>query len=426
MNKKFDKIKKVEGELSLPGDKSVSHRSVMFAALAKGKSKIYNLSNGEDVKSTMSCFEQMGIKIDNLNSHFEITGNGFKGLEKPDKELYAGNSGTTARLMSGILSAQNFESILTGDESLSQRDMKRIIDPLSKMGAKVVSENSKLPLRIIAAKKIIPIEYELPVSSAQVKSAVLLAGLHSEDTTTVIEKIPSRNHTEKMLGLKTEIKNNLIYSYVSKKNYPENNEYYIPSDISTAAFFIVLTLISKNSNLKIKNILLNKSRTGILEVLQKMGAVIKFENLHKSNNEEVGDIIIQSSDLKNISIDDKIIPNIIDEIPILSVASVFAGGEFLIKNVGELRHKESDRIKAICFNMKKLGLKVEEFEDGFSISGEITNKSPNFESYGDHRIAMSFAVLSLSLRNGGNVDNFDCVNISNPNFLDQLKTIIRN
>jgi 3-phosphoshikimate 1-carboxyvinyltransferase len=425
MNQKFDKIKKVEGELSLPGDKSVSHRSVMFAALAKGKSKIYNLSNGEDVKSTMRCFQQMGIEINNYDSHYEVTGNSFKGLRKPDKDLYAGNSGTTARLLSGILSAQHFESTLTGDESLSQRDMKRIIDPLNKMGSKIESSNSKLPLRIVPAKEIIPIEYELPVSSAQVKSAVLLAGLHSENVTTVIESTPSRNHTEKMLGLKTEIIDGKIYSYVSKENYPEPAEYFVPADISTASFFIILTLLANDSQLVIKNVLLNKSRMGIIEILKKMGANIIFENMKQVNNEDAGDILVKSSKLKNIRIEERLIPNIIDEIPILSVASVFSEGEFFIKNANELRHKESDRINAICFNMKELGLKIEELEDGFSISGKITNKAPKFESFGDHRIAMSFGILSLFLINGGSVNNFDCVNISNPDFMKQLRSIIK-
>ncbi len=434
MRQKFTQIGKIKGELSLPGDKSISHRSVMFSALADGKSEIYNLSNGEDVKSTMSCFMQLGVEIKNVGNHVEVLGNGFKGLKKPSRELDAGNSGTTTRLISGILSAQKFESILTGDESLSKRDMKRIIEPLTKMGAKIESlptaqagsERFTLPLKIIPAKEIIPIEYELPISSAQVKSAVLLAGLHSEKITTVIETTPSRNHTEKMLGLKTEKKDGKIYSFVSKENYPKPDKYIVPSDISTASFFIVLALLSKNSQLRIKNLLLNQTRTGVLNVLTQMGAEIEMENVKKFNNEDVGDLVVYSSKLKNIVISKEIIPNIIDEIPILSIAGIFAEDEFKISGAKELRHKESDRIKSICDNLKEIGLNVDGFEDGFAFSGDITKSNPSFESYGDHRIAMAFGILCLLLKDGGNVNNFNCVNISNPDFLNQLKIITRN
>jgi len=426
MIQEFNKIEKVTGELKLPGDKSISHRAVMFSSMAKGTSKIYNLSNGEDVKSTQSCFKKLGSEIFNKGDYLEVTGKGFKGFKKPDEELDAGNSGTTTRLISGILIAQDFESTIIGDSSLSKRPMKRIISPLSEMGGKIQStENYTLPLHISSAEKIIPINYELPVASAQVKSAILLAGLHCEDETTVIEKLPSRDHTERMLGLRTEQKGIEKISYVSKANYPVAKEYIVPSDISTAAFFIVLTLLTKNSVLRIKDVSLNKTRTGILTVLKNMGGKIEIENQREIAGEDLGDIIAYSSKLQNVDIPEEIIPNIIDEIPILTVAGVFASGSFKINKVAELRGKETDRIKAICYNLNLLGLSVNELENGFDVSGNMKNEKVIFESFEDHRIAMAFAIMSLLLNQGGKVNNFDCVNISNPNFLSQLKLIVR-
>ena len=420
----FNHITGVSGELELPGDKSISHRSVMFSALAEGKSKIFNISNGEDVFSTRNCFKQMGVNIENKGNFVEVTGKGFKRFSKPLGALNAGNSGTTARLISGILIAQNFESELTGDESLSKRPMKRIIDPLTAMNGKIkATETLTLPLHFFPSEEIIGINYELPVASAQVKSAVLLAGLHSEKITSVSEKYPSRDHTEKMLGLTTKATGNGKITFVSKDDYPEARTYFVPSDISTASFFIVLCLLSGGSSLTVKNVSLNPTRTGILDVLKSMGAQIGIENIKEMNGEIFGDLEVKSCRLSNISIEEKIIPNIIDEIPILSVASIFADGSFEIDKVSELRAKETDRINAICYNMKLLGLDVEEKDDGFSISGEVKNFSPVFESFGDHRIAMSFGILSLLLKNGGKVNNFECAAISNPDFINQLSKI---
>ncbi len=426
MVQEFNKINKVSGELELPGDKSISHRSVMFSAMAKGESKIFNLSNGEDVKTTQNMFKKLGVKITNENNFVKVKGVGFKGFSKPRGILDAGNSGTTTRLICGILSAQNFESEIIGDESLSHRPMKRVITPLAAMGVKIsASDNFTLPLKIFPAEKLQPISYELPIASAQIKSAVLLAGLHIEEETCVIEKLPSRDHTERMLGLRIEEKENKKFIYSSLKNYPEAKEYFVPSDISTAAFFIALTLLSKESELRIKNVSLNPSRIGIVNIFTKMGGNIEIENEKIAAGEAYGDLIVKSSSLKNISIEEKIVPNIIDEIPILSVAGIFAGGKFEIRNAGELRGKESDRIKALCENYEKLGLEVVEYEDGFSIDGRIKNNLVTFDSYDDHRIAMSFGILSLLLKDGGKVNKFECVKISNPNFLLQLQQIVR-
>jgi 3-phosphoshikimate 1-carboxyvinyltransferase len=424
MLQSFNHIEKVKGELNLPGDKSISHRAVMFSAMAKGTSKIYNLSNGEDVKTTKTCFDALGAKITTEKDFIKVTGYGFKGFKKPSGELYAGNSGTTARLIPGILMAQSFDTVITGDESLSNRPMKRIIDPLSLMGGKFeASEKLTLPLKIFSASNINPINYELPVASAQIKSAVLLAGLHSDGITSVIENLRSRNHTEKMLGLETRNHNNGKIIFVSRLNYPVPAEYFVPSDISSAAFFIVLALLLKNSTLRIKKVGLNETRTGFINLLKEMGGRIEIERAKEISGEAFGDLMISSSEMKNIEIPQSIVPNIIDEIPILSVAGLFSEGDFFIRNAGELRKKESDRINALCINYKKLGLSVEEYEDGFRLSGRISNINPVFESFGDHRIAMAFGILSLLLDSGGKVENFECVNISNPNFLKQIKEI---
>lgn len=422
----FYKIEKVSGTLELPGDKSISHRAVMFSAMAKGKSRIYHLSNGEDVKSTKNSFIQLGTEITITKNFVEVTGRGFKGFIKPALPLDMGNSGTTTRLISGILAAQNFSTTLIGDRYLSKRPMKRIVTPLSQMGAKIESTTEyTLPLRIFPVEKLTPIQYELPVASAQVKSAVLLAGLHCEGITSVIEKIPSRDHTERMLGLTTETGGEANTILASIKNYPVPKEYFVPADISTAAFFIILAVLSKQSILRLKDVSLNPTRTGILDILSEMGAKIEIENKRQIAGEDLGDIIVYSSELKNIGIPEAIIPNIIDEIPILAVAGVFAEGTFTIKNASELRGKETDRIKAVCSNLKLLGLDVEEFPDGFSVAGSVSNENVLFESYGDHRIAMSFGILSMLLKSGGKVNNFDCVSVSNPDFLIQLKKIIR-
>ncbi len=426
MKQSFNHINKLKGTLKLPGDKSISHRAVIFSAMAKGISSISNCSDSEDVKSTINCFRELGCTIEEESNKIYIIGRGFKNFQKPDKTLYAKNSGTTARLISGILAAQNFESIIEGDESLTKRPMQRIIEPLTLMGANISSSKNKtLPLRISPSSNLSSIEYKLPVASAQVKSAVILAGLHIPETTTIMETIQTRNHTELMLGLtvKNTPEGNKIY--VSSKNYPESAAYIVPSDISTASFFIVLALFAENAEVIIKNVLLNKTRSTIINILQKMGGYIEITNKKIISGEITGDLLIKNSKLANIKIDKNIIPNIIDEIPILSIAGLFADGDFSIGGAKELRIKETDRINALCRNFEKLGLKVLEEQDGFEITGEIKNNHIKFDSYGDHRIAMAFGVLSLLLKNGGTVYGFESVNVSNPKFLKQLTELIK-
>lgn len=425
MIKDFIKINSVSGKLDLPGDKSISHRSVMFAAMADGKSEIYNSLESEDLSRTINAFREMGCKIEKDEDKITVIGNGISGLKKPEDELYMGNSGTTTRLIAGILSAQKFKTILTGDPSLSTRPMKRIIDPLNEMGADIISKDGLLPLEINPVEKLKPITYNLPIASAQIKSCLLLAGLYLNEETVVVETKRSRNHTEQMLGLKVVEKDGKRMIYSSAKNFPMPNKFIVPSDISTAAFFIVLTLLSKNSELRLPNVSLNETRVGIISVLKKMRGNIEFENIKTINGEKRGDIIVKSSNLINVNIPAEIIPNIIDEIPILAIAGLIADGKFEIRNAAELRHKESDRIKAVCENLKLLNVELNEFEDGFEITGKPNNDKVTFESFDDHRIAMSFSILSLLLEQGGIINNFECVSISNPNFLKQLESVIK-
>jgi len=418
------KVNRVYGELKLPGDKSISHRAVMLSSLTKGKSKVSNLLESADIKSTIECFQKLGCAIENPGNEYVIKGKGFYGLSQPREKLDAGNSGTTARLISGILAMQKFSSVLTGDESLSKRPMRRVAEPLRLMGAKIkLSKQESLPVEFFPSDNLKAINYELPVASAQVKSALLLAGLHLDDKSTVIEKIQTRDHTERMLNCEVSFYNEQKIISVSQENYPIAKEYVVPSDISSASFFIVFTLLIPGSELMIKDVSLNPTRTGIIKVLQNMGGNIEIGNVKTIAGEELGDIIVRSSSLKNVEIEKEIIPNIIDEIPILSVAGLFAEGTFKIKHAEELRHKESDRIKSLCHNYRLLGLEVDEFEDGFSISGDIKNKNIFFESFHDHRIAMAFSILTSIIFDESQIKDFECVSISNPQFLSQLKSI---
>jgi 3-phosphoshikimate 1-carboxyvinyltransferase len=424
MIQSLNKINKVTGTLSFLGDKSISHRVLLISSLASGKSYIKNISDSDDVKSTIHCLKELGIKIELNNNEAIVIGRGFRGYKQPLNALNCGNSGTTARLLAGILSAHSFESVITGDSSLSSRPMKRVIEPLTQMGSKINSTtDGRLPLQIFPAESFRAIKYNLPVPSAQVKSSILFAGLHLEDETVVIESEQTRNHTENLLNLSVVNEKGIVSSFVSKRNYPEPKEYLIPGDISSAMFFIVLALLVKNAELLIKDVSLNSTRIESLNLLKRMGGNIKIEEKGISNNEIYGDLLVKSSNLSNIKIENEIIPLIIDEIPVLTIAGIFAEGLFELRGASELRVKESDRIKAICVNLLKLGHDVEEFDDGFRVSGSIKKQSELFDSFGDHRIAMAFSILSSLLEVGGKVEGFECASISNPIFLEQLRAI---
>ncbi|MCZ6703191.1 MAG: 3-phosphoshikimate 1-carboxyvinyltransferase [Ignavibacteria bacterium] len=425
MKQHLSHISKISGKIFLPGDKSISHRALILSALAKGKSSIKNLAESNDVLTTINCLKDLNVKIQKSKDVYIIQGVGREGFNKSDMPLYCGNSGTTTRLLSGVLAAQDFPSVMTGDDSLSRRPMKRVIDPLEQMGCTIKSEDGKLPLHFLPIGEIKPIEYKIPIASAQVKGAVLLAGLHCKNTTTLIEdNLFTRDHTEIMLNLPFEIIGNKKVIKVSDSYFPTRGNYFIPGDVSTAAYFIVLTILAKNSVLLLQNVSLNERRTEFVDILKNMGAKISLTHKGESYNEPYGDIYVESSDLKNIEISTELIPAIIDEIPILSIAGAFAEGEFSIRGASELRIKESDRINSICSNLKIAGFETIEFSDGFSFDGKIGKGHQTFESFGDHRIAMAFSVLACLKREGSDVNRFECVSVSNPDFLNQLELII--
>lgn len=425
MIQSFEKVDRLKGELELPGDKSISHRAVMFSAMASGTSEIYNYLKSDDIYSSINCFRQLGCEIMEEKDRLIVHGAGYKGFDIPTNQLDSGNSGTTARLIAGILAAQEFKSTLVGDSSLSKRPMKRIVDPLKEMGAEFeLNEKVTLPLTILPSKKLHSITYTLPVASAQVKSAVLLCGLHLSEPTTIIEPVQTRNHTENMLDLPVQITEAGKLITASRAHYPEPKKYVVPSDISSAAFFIILTLLSDNSEIMIKNVLLNETRTGIIKVLKSMNAEIEIVSEKNMIGEIFGDVVVRSSKLINTKVPEDLIANIIDEIPVLSAAGLLADGEFNIRHAKELRVKESDRIAALCSNYKLLGVDVKEFEDGFTLNGTIRNDNTLLESFGDHRIAMAFAVLGLLTSKKIRIKNFECVSVSNPAFLQQVNSLL--
>jgi 3-phosphoshikimate 1-carboxyvinyltransferase len=425
MDRKIFQAKFFKGEISIPGDKSISHRAVMFSAIANGTSTIHGFLNAADPRSTMNCFSEMGITLLIENDKIIIHGKGLHGLHSPNRTLDAGNSGTTIRLISGILAGQKFQSTITGDEYLVKRPMKRIIDPLTAMGAKLGStERLTAPLTFYPVQHLKAIEYELPIASAQVKSAVLLAGLYADGITTIIEKESSRDHTERMLGLKKEsIDGKTRISIEAGTNIPCRN-FVVPGDPSSSAFFAVAGLLVPNSEILIKNVGLNPSRIGFLAVLKKMGGKIQVINEKENGGEPIGDLVVQSSTLTtNFILEGDIIPNIIDEIPILSVAAAFAEGSFEIRNAEDLRNKETDRINAICTNLNSMGVNSEEFQDGFAFHTKNKLHSSKFQSYGDHRIAMAFGIAASVLQGESTIHESECVDISFPTFWETLDSL---
>lgn len=417
------KANSLNGVINVSGDKSISHRAIMLGAIANGKTKITNFLMGEDCMSTIECFRKMGVKINIEKDTVIVEGVGLNGLKQPQTELYTGNSGTTTRLLCGILSGQNFETKINGDNSIQKRPMKRIITPLEKMGAIIQSKNGFCPLKIHKKENLTGIEYTLPVASAQIKSAVLLAGLYAKGNTTVIEPVSSRDHTERMLkalGVDIIKDNNKII--LSPPPVLNAKNIIIPSDISSAAFFIVAGCIIPNSQITIKNVGINPTRTGIIDILKQMGANITQTN-YKNDVEPVCDIIVKSSELNGVTISGDIIPRLIDEIPILTVAAVFAKGQTIIKDAQELKVKESNRIYAMTTELKKAGADITETEDGMIINGGNLLKGASFETYNDHRIAMSMAIFSLACDGESEILNPEIVKISYPEFFDVLQKL---
>ena len=423
MQKIVNKISKgLNGAITIPADKSISHRAVMFASLANGKSIIKNFSKGQDPLSSLKVCQSLGIEAEfKENLIIKSTGK----LTRPVHSLDCGNSGTTMRLMSGILASRDFQSTLIGDASLSKRPMKRVIEPLSLMGAEIQSTDFKAPL-VINGKALKRITYTSKLASAQVKSCILLAGLNTDGTTSFTEPYISRNHTEIMLkymGANISTNNNTTTIQKSKLE-PRTIE--ICGDISSAAYFIVAGLIVPNSKIILKNVGLNPTRTGILEVAEKMGGDIEILDKQIISGEEVGDIQISYSSLKSCTIEGDIIPRLIDELPVIAVLATQAEGTTIVKDAQDLRNKESDRIKAVVTELKKLGANIEETPDGFIINGKKQLKGEAFvESYHDHRLAMSLYVAGLICENPININGFEWVDISFPEF-DQLFCALNN
>lgn len=412
------KINKAVGEIKVPGDKSISHRAVMLGSLANGITEISGFLKGADCLSTIDCFRKMGIDININGENVTVHGNGLNGLKKPSKMLYTGNSGTTTRLLCGILSGQSFDTSLTGDASIQKRPMGRVVKPLSMMGAKI--ENEYCPL-YITGTKLHGIDYKMPVASAQVKTAIILAGLYAEGETVIHEIEKSRDHTELMLSaMGADLTVNNLDITVKPVNDLTAVNVDVPGDISSAAFFLVLGAIMPNSQITVTNVGINPTRTGIIDILKDMGADITLENIHTSAGETVADITARSSSLKGTTVGGDIIPRLIDELPIIAVAAVFADGQTVIKDAQELKVKETNRIRAVVDEFNKCGIDITETADGMIINGGKNIHGADFKTYGDHRMAMSLTVLAQLAEGESTLDDSDCACVSYPTFFDDF------
>ena len=415
----------LSGVITIPGDKSISHRAIMMGSIANGVTKVSGFLEGNDSLATLKSFQKMGVGIDRSGSKLTIKGVGMHGLKAPTKPLNLGNSGTSIRLMSGLLSAQSFDSELCGDQSLSKRPMDRIIEPLRQMGAKINGVNSKPPLTIYGNQALTAITYELPIASAQIKSCLLLAGLYAQGKTCIIENVTTRDHTERMLrgfGYQVICSDNSIS--LDGGGELEACDIDIPNDISSAAFFMVAGSIAKDADLTLKSININPTRTGIIEILKLMGADITLGNETEMAGEKIADIRVRSADLKGIEIPNELVPLAIDEFPVLFIAASCAKGETLLTDAKELRVKESDRIQVMADGLKILGIRTEVFDDGIRIQGgQFSKPNTPIKSHHDHRISMSFAVASAACNFDIKIEGVDNVKTSFPNFVELANTI---
>lgn len=424
---KFCKCNGLKGEVTIPGDKSVSHRSVMFGSIASGTTEIHNFLQGADCLSTISCFRSMGVEIENRGDTVLVHGNGMRGLKKPDSVLDCGNSGTTTRLISGILAAQDFTVTLTGDASIQKRPMKRIMTPLSLMGARIrsIHDNGCAPLEITGTA-LHGIHYQSPVASAQVKSAVLLAGLYADGETKVTEPFLSRNHTELMLsrfGAKVHTEDTTAVICPADELYGQ--QILVPGDISSAAFFLAAGLIVPNSEILIRNVGINPTRDGILHVFRDMGADLTLLNGKRDGGEPTADILVRSSSLHGTVIGGSIIPTLIDELPMIAAAACFADGDTVIRDASELKVKESNRVEVMVRNLSAMGADVEETEDGMIIHGGKALHGAVIDSRLDHRIAMTFAVTGCLADGETEILGAECVDISYPGFYADLQRLMQ-
>lgn len=415
-------LSSLQGEISIPGDKSISHRAVMFGAMAEGKTTINHFLAGEDCLSTISCFEKMGVSIKREDEYVEVEGKGIEGLSEPTSILDVGNSGTTTRLMLGILAGVPFHTSLIGDESIAKRPMSRVTVPLRSMGAKIDGREhgqyTPLSTRGGALKAI---HYHSPVASAQVKSAILLAGLHAEGTTKVTEPFTSRDHTERMLrafGVDVEVDGTTVS--IEGGQSLRGTDVYVPGDISSAAFFLVAGAIVPNSRIVLKNVGLNPTRTGIIDVLQQMGARLTISNERIQNGEPIGDLTIETSQLKGIEIRGDLIPRLIDEIPVIALLATQANGKTVIKDAEELKVKETNRIDTVATELSKLGASVTPTADGLIIEGKTALQSGEVDSYGDHRIGMMLAVAAAIATGEVTLMRSEAIHVSYPTFFEDL------
>ena len=419
---KLHKSAPLRGEVSIPGDKSISHRAVMFGSLAKGTTEVTNFLQGADCLSTIACFRQMGIEIENTPERILIRGKGLRGLSRPEGILDVGNSGTTTRLMSGILAGQSFDCTVNGDESIQKRPMKRIMKPLSMMGAQItsLSGNDCAPLRI-QGQPLKAIHYDSPVASAQVKSCVLLAGLYADGITSVTEPVLSRNHSELMLNyFGAQVTSRGTTASIRPDPVLEGRFVNVPGDISSAAYFIAAGLLIPGSEILIRNVGVNPTRDGILRVCQAMGADIARLNETSESGEPTADLLVKYSTLHGTTVEGEIIPTLIDELPMIAVMAAFAEGTTVIRDAAELKVKESDRIAVMVENLSRMGVDIEGTEDGMIIHGGKPVHGAEIDSHLDHRIAMSFAVAALAAEGETKIKDADCVRISYPEFYRDL------
>ena len=415
----------LHGEISVPGDKSIGHRAVIFGSIAHGSSRVSNLSGGEDNQRTVQAFKDLGVKISSEGETLHIDGNGWEGLTAPKTTIDCGNSGTTMRLLSGVLAGRPFTTILDGDQSLRRRPMQRVIEPLSRMGADLVGRKGKglAPLEINGGN-LKGIEYSMPIASAQVKSAILLAGLQAEGVTIIEEPQNSRNHTELMIkGFGGEVGLDGRHVSVQGGQILHGKDVRIPGDISSAAFFLVAAALIPASRIVVRRVGVNPTRDGVIEILRRMGAEIELLNATIETGEPVADVKVTSRRLKGVEIGAELVARTIDEYPILAIAAALAEGDTVISGVKELRFKESDRISAMSEGLSRLGVDVEEREDGLTIRGRETLHGNKVRSFGDHRIAMSLAIAGLCAEGGVEIDDAQCVAISFPTFFDLLDEI---
>lgn len=415
----------LKGSIKVPGDKSISHRSIMLGSIADGVTKVSGFLEGEDSLATLSAFRDMGVKIERNGSNVTIYGVGKHGLKEPIRSLNLGNSGTSIRLMSGLLSAQSFDSELCGDESLSKRPMGRVIEPLRLMGADISGNDSKPPLLIKGGKQLSSIEYTLPVASAQIKSCLLLAGLYSDGKTTIIENGISRDHTERMLkGFGYDVTSSSNTISLMGGGSLKSCDIEVPSDISSAAFFMVAGCISENSSIVLEAVNINPTRTGVIDILRLMGGNIELLNQRLQAGELIADIKVTSSELKGIEIPENLVPLAIDEFPVLFIAASCAKGETVLTGAKELRVKESDRIQVMADGLTSLGIDNEVLDDGIRIiGGEFKEQTSSIKSHHDHRISMAFAIASVKSKFNIEIEGVDNVKTSFPNFVELANSI---